>query len=438
MNDFENQFNDMQSDNQEFTQSNADMTENTTSDVFSDYIYSDYEQTEQEYRKKKAAFRKTVALGLTGAAVFGVCLGGSLGASYRASKNLFIKSAQPFTFYSDTENNGEEIEKTAFDITPSDNDVINTINKVQNSVVNISIVEQQRGWFNQVYESEGAGSGIIYSQDNEKVYIVTNNHVVEGATSVSISITGEEQIKSTLVGKDASSDLAVISVLKSDLKSAGIDNVTVAEFGNSDNVEVGEYVIAIGNALGTGKTTTRGIISAQNKTINIDGKKMTMLQTDTAINPGNSGGALVNSAGQVIGINTAKYASSSVEGTGFAIPTNTAKEIITQLVEKGTVDKPYLGITAYTIDDNFKQMYSINVDGVFVTGVDNGSAAEDAGIQRTDIITAIDGVAVKSVDELSAQMNKHKSGDRVKLDIIRNGNQPAQVNVTLKNLNEQF
>ena len=396
------------------------------------------EEIEKELKNKRGAFRKTVAIGLVGSVLFGASLGGALGVAYNGSRNLFVKSAQPFSFDKQSENEDNVTQAEEMNITPQSDSILETINKVQNSIVNISITAQQLGWFNQVYESQGAGSGIIYSEDDEKVYIVTNNHVVENATEASISITGSEQVKAKLVGKDAASDVAVISVLKSDLKAAGIENVTLAQFGDSDSLQVGEYVLAIGNALGEGKTTTRGIISAQNKTIDIDGKKMNMIQTDAAINPGNSGGALVNSAGQVIGINTAKYSSSSVEGTGFAIPINSAQEVIKQLMETGTVDKPYLGISAYTIDENFKMRYNIDADGVFVTAVESGSAAEEAGLQRTDIITAIDGVSVKSSEDLTKEIAKHKSGDSVTLDVIRNGYENTQIKAVLKNLNEQF
>ena len=396
------------------------------------------EELQKEMKNKRGAFRKTVALGLVGSVLFGASLGGALGVAYNGSKSLFYKSVQPFSFDAQSKNEENITSAEEMNITPQSDSILDTINKVQDSIVNISITAKQMGWFNQVYESEGAGSGIIYSEDDEKVYIVTNNHVVEDATQVSISISGTEQVKAQLVGKDAASDVAVISVLKSDLKAAGIEKVTLAQFGDSDSLQVGEYVLAIGNALGEGKTTTRGIISAQNKTIDIDGKKMTMIQTDAAINPGNSGGALVNSAGQVIGINTAKYSSSSVEGTGFAIPINSAQDVIKQLMENGTVDKPFLGISVYTIDESFKLNYNIDVDGVFVTSVESDSAAENAGIQRTDIITSIDGVTVKSAEELTSEIAKHKSGDTITLGIIRNGYEPMEIKAVLKNLNEQF
>ena len=228
------------------------------------------------------------------------------------------------------------------------------------------------------------------------------------------------------------------TVSKPDLAAAGVTDVTAAKFGNSDDMQVGETVIPIGNALGQGKTATLGIISAQNKEINIDGKKLTVIQTDAAINPGNSGGALVNTAGEVIGINTAKLSSSAVEGIGYAIPISSAKTIIETLMTNGTVDKPYLGIQGYTIDENFEKIYGINIPGVFISKVEANSAAEQAGLQVSDIVTAIDGTAVVNIETLSQQISKHKSGDNINLTIIRNGRQEMTITATLQNQNEQF
>ncbi len=392
-----------------------------------------------KHKKSASAYRRTIALGLAGTILCGASLGLSLGVGLNVSRNLFSGGLNGFSFADDTDENAAiTASPTGGSLTPSEDSVAKVFNNVKDSVVNISITAQTSDFFHQTYESTGSGSGIIYSQDNEKVYIVTNNHVVEDATTVKISITGSEQVKASLVGKDASSDLAVISVLKSDLQAAGISSVTPAKFGSSENMEVGEFVIAIGNALGQGKTATRGIISAVDKEINIDGKKLTVLQTDAAINPGNSGGALVNTAGEVIGINTAKLSSSSVEGTGYAIPTSVAKSIIDELMQKGTVDKPYLGIQVYTINEQFKRIYNISYDGVFITGIERGSAAEQAGLQVSDIITAVNGQTITSGDELSSAISKYKSGDNISLTIIRNGSMQMTVTATLANQNEQF
>ncbi len=321
-------------------------------------------------------------------------------------------------------------------------DVSSIVENVMPSIVSITnmSVQQVQDFFGGVsqQQSESAGTGIIISQNDSELLVVTNNHVVESANSVTVSITGKEQVNAKLVGKDASSDLAVISVSKPDLAAAGVTDVTAAKFGNSDDMQVGETVIPIGNALGQGKTATLGIISAQNKEINIDGKKLTVIQTDAAINPGNSGGALVNTAGEVIGINTAKLSSSAVEGIGYAIPISSAKTIIETLMTNGTVDKPYLGIQGYTIDENFEKIYGINIPGVFISKVEANSAAEQAGLQVSDIVTAIDGTAVVNIETLSQQISKHKSGDNINLTIIRNGRQEMTITATLQNQNEQF
>jgi serine protease Do len=400
---------------------------------------SDEQPKAEKPKSGRTAYRRTIALGLAGTIFCGASLGLSLGVGLNVSKNLMIKDVLPFSFAKDTDETATVTASatSALDLTPSEDSVSSVFDSVKDSVVNISITVVSNDFFYQT-ESTGSGSGIIYKQDDDKVYIVTNNHVVEDASTVKISITGSEQVPASLVGKDASSDLAVISVSKADLKEAGITSVTPAVFGDSDSLEVGEFVIAVGNALGQGKTVTRGIVSAVNKTINVDGKKLTVVQTDAAINPGNSGGALVNTAGEVIGINTAKLSSTSVEGTGFAIPTSVAKSIIDELMANGNVDKPYLGVQVYGIDEQFKRMYNINIDGVYIVSVESGSAAERAGLQSSDIITAIDGTAITTGDELSAAISKHKSGDKITLSIVRNGVTQTTVTATLANQNAQF
>lgn len=394
--------------------------------------------------KKKYSYKKSIAAGLAGIILGGASMGYFLGVGLNASSALTntVDNIVNGEFSFDGMKEDTDAEPVAGgDLAPSGSSIAETVKSVENSVVNINIKAQVTGgWFGQTYESEGSGSGIIYKVDGDKVYVVTNNHVVEDATTVSISITGNEQVSAKLVGKDATSDLAVIYVSKAELEKAGITDIKAAVFGNSDNMQVGENVIAIGNALGRGKTATLGIISAANKTINIDGKKLTMLQTDAAINPGNSGGALVNTNGEVIGINTAKYSSydNSVEGTGYAIPVSTAKDVINTLMEKGTVDKPYLGISGYTIDENFMRIYGVSEKGVFIGNVESNSAAEKAGLQVSDIITSIDGTPVTTVEELSSQIGKHKSGDQITLTILRDISQQMTVKATLTNLNEQF
>lgn len=378
-------------------------------------------------------------------AVIGI---GSVGAGFYMGKNAPENANQPIV------KNEDKIDEDSFSFPDSNktytvssdpliltgtNTVAPILKKVQDSIVNISIKTTTTDYFfNQSYEATGAGSGIIYDQDDEKVYIVTNNHVVDGATSVSISITGTEQISAKLIGKNPQSDLAVIYILKSDLAAAGIQSVSPATFANSDVMEVGEYVLAVGNALGEGKTVTQGIISARNKTINIDGKKLTVIQTDAAINPGNSGGALINTDGEVVGINTAKLSSSSVEGIGYAIPSTYAKTIINEIMKNGTKETPYFGIMGFTIDDKFRSYYNLSAKGVFVTKVEENSSAAAAGLQYTDIITQFNGQTITTIEELSTAIQNCNVNDTIKLTIIRNGVKPMEISAVLKSSNQNF
>ncbi len=389
-------------------------------------------------KKQKKGSKSTKAAAIVMSIILGgISIGTGLGIGYNVSKPITNSSESGSFSFGDDVIEQSDIETNAQEMfLSSSNSVIDIIKQIKDTVVNITVTTRSTNFFNQVFESSGSGSGIIYSQDDTKVYIVTNNHVIDGASTVTISITGEEQVSANLVGKDAQSDLAVISVLKTDLASAGINSVNTAVFSDSDQVDVGEYVLAIGNALGQGKTVTQGIISAQNKEINIDGKKFTVLQTDAAINPGNSGGALVNSEGKVLGINTAKLASSDIEGTGYAIPASIVKDIVPQLIKNGTVARPYLGIVGATISDNFRNMYNLDVFGVFVRGVDKGSSAEKAGIIASDIITSFNAEPIESLEDLSEMISECKVGDIITLGILRNGSIPMKISVTLTDLNE--
>lgn len=402
-----------------------------------DFITIKSAKKEKSKKMKVRAYKATAA-----AAIFVVCAGAvGFGASsgYNFSKNFIEKNdASSFQFAdsgSDTmliPNDDSNIMLT------STNTVAPIIKEVKDSVVNILIKAKTTDFFNQLYETSGSGSGIIFKEDTDKVYILTNNHVIDGATSVSISITGTEQVTAILVGKDPQSDLAVISVLKTDLTNAGINSVTVAKFADSDTMEVGEYVLALGNALGEGKTVTQGIISAQNKNINIDGKKLTVIQTDAAINPGNSGGALINTDGEVVGINTAKLSSSAIEGIGYAIPSNIALSTANELLQNGTVQRPYFGIMGFTINDNFRSMYNLNLEGVFISSVEENSSAADAGLKSTDIIVSYNGETIKTIEDLSAAISASKVNDTVTIGIIRNGVQSMNITATLKSNASNF
>lgn len=270
---------------------------------------------------------------------------------------------------------------------------------------------------NETVES-GSGSGVIISEDG---YIVTNNHVIEGASEIYVVTNTGDEYKATLKGTDSKTDLAV-------LKIEG--TFPYATLGNSSELEVGELAVAIGNPLGQefAGTVTDGIISALNRSITVDNKQLTLLQTNAAINPGNSGGPLVNQYGEVIGINTAKISSSKLEGLGFAIPIDEAKPIIDDLLQSGYVrGRPVIGIGGRNVTQQLAQAYNWKV-GIYVASMSPDSPAYLAGIQIGDIIVQVDGKDVATVDELNEIKNKHRVGDKLELKVYRNG---QYVNISL-------
>ena len=274
-------------------------------------------------------------------------------------------------------------------------------------------------------ESYASGSGIIISEDG---YILTNNHVVDSssestyydiseATSVKVTLFNDDtEYEAKIVGKDSQTDLAVLKI--------EADNLTAAEFANSDDVKVGEFAMAVGNPLDLGTTITCGVVSAINREVKDaeDGSTYICIQTDAAINSGNSGGALVNSKGQVIGVNTLKVSSTGVEGIGFAIPINSTLDIIDDLITYNKVRRPYIGITGRDLDAETAAKYNL-VEGVYVVSVEEYSAAEKAGLKPEDIILAVDGEEVKTMDKLNEIKNKHSIGDKITLKIYRDGSE---------------
>ncbi len=285
------------------------------------------------------------------------------------------------------------------------------------AVVGIStVVETQSYSFfghSTPYQSEGSGSGIIITADG---YIVTNNHVIEGAKSIKVILNNSKEYDAKIVGADAKTDLAVIKVEATDLPTAVM--------GNSDVLEAGERCVAIGNPLGQdlAGSLTQGIISALNRTLTVDGVDYTLIQTDAAINPGNSGGALVNAYGEVIGINTVKVSSAQIEGLGFAIPASNAKPIIEDLINYGYVKgRPQIGVTLVYVTEQEANYYNIPAAGLFVSDVSSGSGAATAGIKKGDVILKCNGEAVTSSEEINAIRDKFKAGDTITLTVNRDG-----------------
>ena len=289
------------------------------------------------------------------------------------------------------------------------------------SITNMSVQEVQNFFGGtQKQKSESAGSGIIVGQNDSELLIVTNNHVVEGSSTLTVTFIDEESVEADIKGTDSDKDLAVVAVPLSKIKDSTMNKIAVATLGDSDKTQVGDQVIAIGNALGYGQSVTTGIVSAKDRTMDsYDGK---LLQTDAAINPGNSGGALLNANGEVIGINSAKIATETVEGIGYAIPVSDVSDLITNLMNQKTKTKVaesergYIGIKGVDVTSDSAQMYNMPT-GVYVSEVISGGGAEKAGITKGAVITGIEGTTVDGMDALQEQLQYYGKGDKVSLTI---------------------
>lgn len=320
------------------------------------------------------------------------------------------------------------------------------------SVVAITTVSVQEipsffGYSSHQYKSASTGSGIIVGDNDDELLIATNNHVVDGATTLSVCFIGddvanaetetvnagdngdlnvEDAVSAKIKGTDADNDLAVVAVKKSDIPEDTLNQIKIAQIGSSDDLAVGQQVVAIGNALGYGQSVTSGWISALNRTISTDdGTNSTgLIQTDAAINPGNSGGALLNMKGELIGINSAKYADSAVEGMGYAIPISKAKPILEELMNRETREKVdsskkgYLGVSLANLTTEAIEMYNMPT-GAFVRSVEDDSPAQEAGICKGDIIVKFDGQKVSDGDDMLDKLQYYKSGEKIEAVIAR-------------------
>ena len=308
-------------------------------------------------------------------------------------------------------------------------DVTQVVKAVMPSVVSVSNTYVQRGtFFGQEYSSEAvsSGSGIIVGENDSELLIVTNYHVVESADTLSVQFDDEEQVQAQIKGTDADKDLAVLAVQLSDIKEDTLNQISIASLGSSDDLTVGEPVIAIGNALGYGQSVTTGVVSALNRPIAVtslegqtgDSQINTFIQTDAAINPGNSGGALLNTKGEVIGINSNKIGGSTVEGMGYAIPISDVQSIIEELMLKETRDvvdeseQGYLGIGGTDVTSDISSTYDMPV-GIYINTIYDNSPAGTAGLTKGDIITKFDGQTVKSMSELKTLLTYYKAGETI-------------------------
>ena len=294
------------------------------------------------------------------------------------------------------------------------------------SITNTSVTQLRDMWGNGIreYENVSRGSGIIIGQTDEELLIATNSHVVNGANSITVGFVDSEIYDASIKGQDSDLDLAVIGVKVSDVKSSTLDEIRVAVIGDSDDLQVGEQVVAIGNAIGYGQSVTTGIVSALDRDVPDDNEDIKYIQTDAAINPGNSGGALFNMKGELIGINSAKIMSTYVEGMGYAIPVNTANETIESLMNRKSRDKVdedkagYLGITGVSVDAQTSTMYGIP-EGIYLQEISEDGPADKAGIHKGDIIKKFDGVSVSSISELRNKLDYYEAGEEVDLVISR-------------------
>ena len=382
-------------------------------------------------KKKPGIVNKAAGL-VASAAVFGLVAGTVIeGVDY--VNDRYINPTQAST----------EVKNTNVATQTSTNGTVNTTydvstvaKNVMPAIVSITNVSMQTysTWFdNYKQEVTGSGSGFIISQDDDKLLVVTNYHVIEGAKELTVGFINDEAATATVKGYDSSADLAVLEINTKDLSEETLSSIAIATLGDSSAVEVGQPAIAIGNALGYGQSVTVGYISAVNREVNLEDKTMTLLQTDAAINPGNSGGALLNMNGEVIGINTVKYVDSTVEGMGYSIPISDAIPIINDLVNAETIDEKdqaYLGIQGKDITAEYAENLNMP-EGVYVAIVGQDTPAEESGLIAGDIITGFDDRKVSTMKDLQNIISAKKAGTEITLTVQRKDNNGNYQETTL-------
>lgn len=406
-----------------------------------------YQQTakpkKQRAPRKPDAFGPFAAKTVAAALIFGLVGGGVFtGVSYIGTRAISSSSTASAKLTTTTSGGTKQTSSgDAKDLT----DVSSIVDEVMPSIVaitNTGTVTYNSFFGKQSQQSQSCGSGIIVSEDDDYLYIATNNHVVADSEELTVQFDDDSVVKAEIRGTDPDDDLAVVRVKKADLGKDTYSNIKIATIGDSDSVAVGSSAIAIGNALGYGQSVTTGIVSALNRTVTTQdsqtGETVTnnkLIQTDAAINPGNSGGALLNENGEVIGINSVKYSSTEVEGIGYAIPMSVAKPIIESLIQDGKYtneNQAYLGIKG---GDVSSEMVAYGFpQGVYVSSVSSGSGAANAGLQEGDIITAVDSTKISSMTELQSALKSYKAGDKVTLTVARQSGrqyEESKVEVTL-------
>jgi serine protease Do len=304
---------------------------------------------------------------------------------------------------------------------------------VSGSIVGITSKKTYYDWFNVERTADGSGSGVIIGETKDLFHIVTNFHVIDGATEVVVDVSDGLVVDAVLVGHDSDTDLAVLSIKKNDIPELMLSALKPIGVGDSDELKVGEPAIAIGNPLGYDRTLTAGFVSAVDRDVQ-DENSMKYIQIDAAINPGNSGGALVNRKGELVGINTSKIADTLVEGIGFAIPSNAMMPIVEEIIKNGYVARPFIGIGGVDINEDDSELYEIPM-GVMIRYVYENSPAAEAGLKEADLIIGIDDVKIYNMADLTEYLGGLKPGDKIEVKIIRNGEEKLVIPVILGNRN---
>ena len=379
-----------------------------------DYNYEQNQEQKRKEKKKMPKFIKVISLAL----VFGIVASVAFQATNLVADRFLGTTESREVKSVDNTKISQSTGETA------KSDIASIAEEVMPSVVSITnlSVQQVQSFFGgiQEQESKSVGSGIIISQNDSELLIITNNHVVEGNETLTVSFVDEESVEAQVKGTDATKDLAVIAVQTKEIKDTTMEQIKVAALGNSDQLQVGESVIAIGNALGYGQSVTSGIVSATGR--ELDGIDEKLIQTDAAINPGNSGGALLNANGEVIGINTAKVATDTVEGMGYAIPISSVSDIIENLMNQETktkvseAEQGQLGIQGVDVTADSSEMYNMPT-GVYVSEVIAGGGAKKAGITKGSVITGINGTSIDGMQALKEQLQYYRAGETVKITV---------------------
>ncbi len=431
--------------------------------------FTEHPEGKKQRKKKKVKQKKPLTMGRVVRTCVGFMLitvllnGGILYAALQANIGGYVTSEDynKSTSIQSTQNNINNLQNNS-EVVTTDNSSTGTLSvsevakAVLPSVVSITSTSIYKSnanpfMYGGTYQVSGAGSGIIIGTNDTELLIATNNHVVEDTTSLTVEFVDGSSLDTAYIkGTNSSNDIAVIAVKLSEISDETSKAISIATLGDSDELEVGNQVIAIGNALGYGQSVTVGYVSALNRELTVENTTISAIQTDASINGGNSGGALLNMKGEVIGINFAKQSSnstssSSIEGMGYAIPISHAKDILTELMNKEVKekvdenDKGYIGITsAISIDSSVNQMYNIPI-GAYLRGIAEGSPADEAGIQIGDVVIAVDGEDIDSYDELQEQMNYYAAGEKVTLTVMRaQGNEytEKEIEVTLCSYDE--